>query len=85
MIATEADIASVSSQLGHANVSITLGIYTHAFERRAESGIGAKLDELIGAESGGGFLVVPKNSGDAAASAGAAYAVESFAKKTIGG
>lgn len=59
MIATGADIATVSRQLGHANVSITLSIYTHAFEKRAESGIGSKLDELIRAESGGGFLVVP--------------------------
>jgi integrase len=72
MIATGADIASVSRQLGHANVSITLGIYTHAFEKRAESGIGSKLDELIRAESGGGFLVVPPNSGAAAVTAGAA-------------
>lgn len=72
MIATGADIASVSRQLGHANVSITLGIYTHAFERRAESGIGSKLDELIRSESGGGFLVVPANSGAAAETAGAA-------------
>jgi integrase len=62
MIATGADIASVSRQLGHANVSITLGIYTHAFERRAESGIGSKLDELIRSESGGGFLVVAKEA-----------------------
>lgn len=72
MIATGADIASVSRQLGHANVSITLGIYTHAFERRAESGIGSKLDELIRAESGGGFLVVPEKSGVATETAGVA-------------
>jgi len=71
MIATGADIASVSRQLGHANVSITLGIYTHAFEKRAESGIGAKLDELIRAESGGGVLVVSTNSVTAASAVGA--------------
>jgi integrase len=57
MIATGADIASVSRQLGHANVSITLGFYTHAFAKRTESGIGARLDELIRAESGGTVLV----------------------------
>ena len=31
MIATGADIASVSGRLGHANVAITWSIYTHAF------------------------------------------------------
>jgi integrase len=65
MIATGADIASVSRQLGHANVAITLGIYTHAFAKRAESGIGARLDELIRAESGGTVLV-PSASAEAA-------------------
>jgi integrase len=58
MIATGADIATVSRQLGHANVSITLGIYTHAFARRAEPGIGAKMDELIKAENSVVALVV---------------------------
>lgn len=57
MIATGADIAAVSRQLGHANVAITLSIYTHAFAKRTESGIGSKLDELIKAESGGTVLV----------------------------
>jgi integrase len=88
MIATGADIATVSRQLGHANVRITLGIYTHAFERRAESGIGSKMDALIKAESGGapssnsgqpsgcaaggGFLLVAEKLRDAAVSVGAA-------------
>jgi integrase len=57
MIATGADIASVSRQLGHANVAITLGTYTHAFAKRAESGIGARLEELVRRESGGTDLV----------------------------
>ena len=72
MIATGADIATVSRQLGHANVSITLGIYTHAFEKRAESGIGSKLDELIRAESRGCVLVVSANGAAAPVIAGAA-------------
>jgi integrase len=64
MIATGADIASISRQLGHANVSITLGIYTHAFDRRAEPGIGAKMDALINAENASAALVVAlENSG----------------------
>lgn len=57
MIATGADIAAVSRQLGHANVAITLGIYTHAFAKRTDSGIGSKLDELIKSENGGTVLV----------------------------
>jgi integrase len=68
MIASGADIASVSRQLGHANVAITLGIYTHAFAKRAESGIGARLDELIGAENGGTVLVLSAKSQAAKAS-----------------
>lgn len=65
MIATGADIASVSRQLGHANVAITLGIYTHAFAKRTGSGIGAKLDELIRTESGGTVLVPSANAAPA--------------------
>ena len=56
MISTGADIATVSRQLGHANVAITLGIYTHAFARRAEPGLGAKMDELIRAENASAVL-----------------------------
>jgi integrase len=67
MIATGADIATVSRQLGHANVAITLKIYTHAFEKRADSGLGEKLDAMIRAESGGGFLVVSTQVGGEAA------------------
>jgi len=62
MIATGADIAAVSRQLGHANVAITLSIYTHAFAKRTESGIGSKLDELIKAESGGTVLVSSRDA-----------------------
>jgi integrase len=58
MISTGADIASVSRQLGHANVSITLAIYTHAFARRAEPGIAEKMDALIKAENASVALVV---------------------------
>jgi integrase len=68
MIATGADIAAVSRQLGHANVAITLGIYTHAFAKRTESGIGSKLDELINAENGGTVLVPLTEANSAKAS-----------------
>jgi integrase len=72
MIATGADIAAVSRQLGHANVAITLGIYTHAFAKRTESGIGSKLDQLIKTEAGaagGGTVLVPFAGTDAEKSA----------------
>jgi|ERR1700685_2158142 integrase len=41
MIAAGCDIASVSRQLGHANVAVTLGVYSHWFQKRTESGLGA--------------------------------------------
>jgi integrase len=62
MIASGVDIASVSRQLGHASVAITLNVYAHQVQQRTESGVGAKLDTFVRRESGGGFLVV---SGDA--------------------
>jgi integrase len=46
MIATGADLATISRQLGHANVNITLTTYTHWFARRTESGLGARLEAL---------------------------------------
>jgi hypothetical protein len=58
MIATGAALAAVSRTLGHANLSITLNTYGHLFERRAEPGIGAKMDDLIRAENASAALVV---------------------------
>ena len=52
MIATGADLAAISRQLGHANVGITLSTYTHFFEKRGDSGLGARLDALIQREVG---------------------------------
>jgi integrase len=52
MIATGADLAGISRQLGHANVNITLTTYTHWFAKRTSSGIGAKLEELVARETG---------------------------------
>ena len=50
MIATGADLAAISRQLGHANPQITLSTYAHAFARRSESGLGAKMEALVAAE-----------------------------------
>jgi hypothetical protein len=61
LIAAACDIASVSRQLGHANVSITLGTYSYWFQQRAESGVAAKLSVFLAAEAiaDGCVLVVP--------------------------
>jgi integrase len=53
LIATGADLAAISRQLGHANVNITLSTYTHWFARRTDSDLGAKLAALVRAESAG--------------------------------
>ena len=58
MIATGADLAAISRQLGHANVQITLATYTHFFQRRSESGLGARMEALVNKENGC-VLVVP--------------------------
>ena len=52
MIATGADLAAISRQLGHANVSITLATYTHFFEKRGDSGLGARMEALVQKELG---------------------------------
>jgi integrase len=52
MIATGADLAAISRQLGYANVQITLSTYTHFFARRSESGLGTRLEELVRKEVG---------------------------------
>ena len=53
LIATGADLAAISRQLGHANAAITLSTYTHAFAKRNESGLGALLEAFIRDEVGG--------------------------------
>lgn len=58
MIAAGCDIAAVSRQLGHANVGITLGVYSHWFQQRTESGVGAKLSAFLAAETDGCGMVV---------------------------
>jgi integrase len=65
MIASGVDIASVSRQLGHASVAITLNVYAHQVQQRSESGVGAKLDSFVRRESVGGFLVVSGEAGSA--------------------
>ena len=58
MIATGADLAAISRQLGHATPQITLGTYTHWFARRDDSaGMGARLSALLRAETAGPVLV----------------------------
>jgi integrase len=67
-IATGADLAVISRQLGHANLSITLNTYAHAFARRTGSDLGAKVEEFVRRETDGPVMV-PSDSADAAAGA----------------
>jgi len=57
LIATGADISSISRQLGHANVAITLGTYSHWFAQRAESDLGTRLAALMARETEGCEMV----------------------------
>jgi integrase len=59
MIAAGCDIASVSRQLGHANVAVTLGTYSHWFQKRTESGLGAMLEAFLEKEDGCEMVVEP--------------------------
>ncbi len=52
LIATGADLAAISRQLGHANPQITLSTYTHFFAKRADSDLGAKLGAFVEREVG---------------------------------
>jgi integrase len=63
LIATGADLATISRQMGHANTSITLSTYTHWFAQRTESGLGARLDALVERETGGCEVVASSVSG----------------------
>jgi integrase len=54
LIAAGVDVATVSKVLGHANPSITLGVYAHAFAAKADNGVAARIDGLfagVGCES----------------------------------
>lgn len=48
IIASGADIATVSSRLGHSNINTTLGIYTHLFEDNSQTDpIAAYIDNMV--------------------------------------
>ena len=64
MIAAGCDIASVSRQLGHSNVAVTLAVYSHWFQKRSDSGLGSQLEAFLAKESGCD-LVVGGDSEDA--------------------
>jgi integrase len=38
--------------MGHANVAVTLGVYSHWFARRQDSGLGARLEAFVEKEIG---------------------------------
>ena len=49
-IAAGVDLPTVSRQLGHANLAITLAVYAHWFERRSDTGLAAKLEAFLDGE-----------------------------------
>jgi len=61
LIAAGVDIATVSRQLGHANVAITLSTYTHWVQSRAGTDHTSKLEAYL-AEQNGCVLVVGDDS-----------------------
>jgi integrase len=57
LIATDANLAAISRQIGHAKLGTTLNIYGHFFAQRTDSDLGAKVEELVRRESDGPVLV----------------------------
>jgi hypothetical protein len=51
LIAAGADVIAVSHRLGHTNPCITLGIYSHAFQRRDAAPLGERLAAFIRQET----------------------------------
>ena len=52
LIATGADLAPISRQLGHADVNITLATCTHWFQKPTESDLGDRLATPVEWETG---------------------------------
>jgi hypothetical protein len=52
LIAAGADVVAVSRRLGHANPGITLGTYSHAFQRRDAAPLGETLAAFMRREVG---------------------------------
>ena len=62
LIGSGADVVAVSRRLGHANPSITLSCYSHAFQRRDAAPLGEQLAAFMRQEALGCDLVVPGTS-----------------------
>lgn len=61
LIATGADVLAVSRHLGHRDPGVTLKVYAHWFARRSESGLGARMAELVKVELEDGCAVVAQS------------------------
>lgn len=53
LLASGADIAAISRQMGHASPAVTLTIYSHFVQRRNDSGLGSRLEAFLTAERAG--------------------------------
>lgn len=51
LIATGADLGSVSRQLGHASLQITTGTYGHWFRKRSDDDLGERMEALVEQET----------------------------------
>ena len=56
--------------MGHANVAITLAVYSHWFARRAEAGLGDTLERFLARKRDGCELVVSAPENDLSDCAG---------------
>jgi integrase len=47
LLAAGTDLATLSQAMGHANIAITLSVYSHWVRRRSDTGIGAQLERFL--------------------------------------
>ena len=65
LVASGADIAAIRRHMGHANVAVTLGVYSHWFARRQDSGLGARLEAFVEKEIGCVLVATDPNEEEA--------------------
>lgn len=53
LLAAGTGLVTLSQAMGHANIAITLGVYSHWVRRRNDTGIGARLERFLKEERAG--------------------------------
>jgi hypothetical protein len=69
--------------LGHANVAVTLGTYSHWFQKRTAAGLGAMLEALLEKEDGCEMVAEPI-SGSVEAVSGRTERAQNKVKMSLG-